>query len=521
MAVKRGGLGKGLDSLIPKKIKKSTEIKEVPKEEPKPVADEPEETEPVFENPFELFIETDVGDMDENAEDVENTGAEKDSEDASDSDKKKDSLSTIGKEEEETINNHNAGSDQECRAEAAGGNEQEDGTGATGGSEQEDGAEAAGGSERKDGAEPTDGDEQKYIVDGEVDDGETEAVETAFQRAEINVAEPSAFVMESGKGEYQSEKSFEMADRRTPKAENAEAAFAKESREEDAASASEKDFDSANTGSVEAEMAKTENAVIMMRTSLVEPNREQPRKKFNDETIEELADSIRQYGVIQPLLVQKRTGYYEIIAGERRWRAAKKAGLREIPVIVREYTSQEAAEISLIENIQREDLNPIEEAQAYDRLIREFSLTQEEVAAKVARSRSAITNSLRLLRLCEDVRDMVIRGDITEGHARAILGLPSPGHQKMLAEQVVSDKLSVRETERLVRKILKPAKETVKPEENLEREAAFGAIAERLTKLFNTKVSVSENGKGKGKIEIAFFSDEEFERIYDYLINRA
>ena len=262
-----------------------------------------------------------------------------------------------------------------------------------------------------------------------------------------------------------------------------------------------------------------ENAVIMMRTSMVEPNRQQPRKKFNDTTIEALAESIRLYGVIQPLLVQKREDYYEIVAGERRWRAAKKAGLKEIPVIVREYSSQEAAEIALIENIQREDLNPIEEAQAYDRLIREFSLTQEEVATKVARSRSAITNSLRLLRLCEDVRDMVIRGEISEGHARAILALPSSGHQKMLADQVVSDKLSVRETEKLIRKIMKPAKETSQPDKDLERQAALGKLSENLTNVYGTRVQVSGNAKGKGKIEINFYSDEELERIYELLLS--
>lgn len=263
--------------------------------------------------------------------------------------------------------------------------------------------------------------------------------------------------------------------------------------------------------------ADGENAVIMMRTSLVEPNRHQPRKKFNDATLEELAESIRRYGVIQPLLVQKREDYYEIIAGERRWRAARKAGLKEIPVIVREYSSQEAAEIALIENIQREDLNPIEEAQAYDRLIREFALTQEEVAAKVARSRSAITNSLRLLRLCEDVRDMVIRGEISEGHARAILALPSPGHQKMLADQVVSDKLSVRETEKLIRKIMKPAKEAKENAKDMEREAALGQLSSKLTNVLGTRVQILSNARGKGKIEIDFYSDEELDRIYELL----
>ena len=177
------------------------------------------------------------------------------------------------------------------------------------------------------------------------------------------------------------------------------------------------------------------NSVLIMKISSVEPNREQPRKHFSEEGIEELASSIRQYGIIQPLLVQKRDDYYEIIAGERRWRAAMKAGLKEVPVIVKDYSNREAVEISLIENIQREDLNPIEEALAYDRLIKEFEMTQEQVAGRVSKSRSAVTNSLRLLKLEDEVRRMVIAGDISEGHARTLLGLPNNEMQKRLADR--------------------------------------------------------------------------------------
>ena len=243
------------------------------------------------------------------------------------------------------------------------------------------------------------------------------------------------------------------------------------------------------------------DSVLIMKISSVEPNRDQPRKHFSEEGIEELASSIKQYGIIQPLLVQKREDYYEIIAGERRWRAAMKAGLKEVPVIVKDYSNREAVEISLIENIQREDLNPIEEALAYDRLIQEFELTQEQVAGRVSKSRSAVTNSLRLLKLADDVRQMVIAGDISEGHARTLLGLPNEEMQRLLAERIVKEKLSVRETEKLVKKLTSNTPKKTKARD-YQKEAILGNLSEQLKIILGTKVSITEKGKSKGKIEI-------------------
>ncbi len=258
------------------------------------------------------------------------------------------------------------------------------------------------------------------------------------------------------------------------------------------------------------------DAVKRVKISLVEPNREQPRKNFRDEGIDELAASISQYGVIQPLLVQKKDDYYEIIAGERRWRAAKKAGIKEIPVIVREYNNKEAVEISLIENIQREDLNPIEEAMAYDRLMKEFSMTQDQVAERVSRSRSAIANSLRLLRLPDALRDMVIKGAISEGHARALLALPSEDAQLSLAEKIVKDRLSVRETEKVVQNLMKALPKKAKTRD-LSKEALLGSLSGQLENVFGTKVAIREGGRHKGRIEIEYYSDEELDRIIDLL----
>ena len=256
--------------------------------------------------------------------------------------------------------------------------------------------------------------------------------------------------------------------------------------------------------------------VLSVKISLVEPNREQPRKKFNEEGIDELAASIAQYGVIQPLLVQWKDNYYEIIAGERRWRAAMKAGLKEIPVIVKEYSNKEAVEISLIENIQREDLNPIEEALAYERLVEEFEMTQEQVAERVSKSRSAITNSMRLLKLESDVREMVISGDITEGHARTLLSLPTAEAQKLIADRIVKEKLSVRDTEKLVKKLVSDVKRPVK-KRDYEKEAILGNLSEQLKDIFGTKVSISENSRHRGKIEIEYYSDDELNRIFELL----
>lgn len=257
-------------------------------------------------------------------------------------------------------------------------------------------------------------------------------------------------------------------------------------------------------------------SVVSLKLSQVEPNRDQPRKYFDDETIEELADSIRQFGIISPLLVQRKDGYYEIIAGERRWRAAQKAGLREVPVIVKDFTSQEAVEVSLIENIQREDLNPIEEAKAYDRLLSEYGLNQEEIAGRVSKSRSAVANSMRLLKLDSDVQKLVETGSLTEGHARALLGITDPEMQKKTAQEVIDQKLSVRQTEKLVKALAKPAAPK-KREKDAEREAQLTGLAEKLKTTLGTKVSIHQNGNNKGKIEIEYYSDDELERIYALL----
>ncbi len=256
--------------------------------------------------------------------------------------------------------------------------------------------------------------------------------------------------------------------------------------------------------------------VLSVRISLVEPNRDQPRKKFNEEGIDELAASISQYGVIQPLLVQWKDNYYEIIAGERRWRAAMKAGLKEIPVIVKEYSNKEAVEVSLIENIQREDLNPIEEALAYERLVEEFEMTQEQVAERVSKSRSAVTNSMRLLKLEGEVREMVVSGDISEGHARTLLSLPTAEAQKLIADRIVKEKLSVRDTEKLVKKLVSDVKRPVK-KRDYEKEAILGNLSEQLKDIFGTKVSISENSRHRGKIEIEYYSDDELNRIFELL----
>ena len=277
-------------------------------------------------------------------------------------------------------------------------------------------------------------------------------------------------------------------------------------------------FDQANAEDQSGENTseKKEGTIRSVRISLVEPNKDQPRKNFDDAALEELTESIKLYGVIQPLLVQQKDGFYEIIAGERRWRAAKKAGLKEIPVIVKDFTSKQAVEISLIENIQREDLNPIEEALAYDRLIYEFTLTQEEVSERVSKSRSAVTNSLRLLKLGDDVRQMVISGELSEGHARTILGIPDAGVQKKLADRIVKERLSVRETERIVKNMMAP----VIPRErkrNYEKEAILNSLSEKLKSKLGTKVEIKENGRNKGKIEIEYYSDDELDRIFDLL----
>lgn len=250
----------------------------------------------------------------------------------------------------------------------------------------------------------------------------------------------------------------------------------------------------------------------------VEPNREQPRKNFDEDALEELAESIKQFGLLQPILVQDRKTYYEIIAGERRWRAAKKAGLKEVPVIIKNLTEQEIVEISLIENIQRENLNPIEEAQAYKRLLTEFNLKQDEVAERVAKSRTAVTNSMRLLKLCDDVQQMVIEGMISTGHARALISIENPELQYSIAQQIFDEKLSVRDVEKLVKNLNKPAKVSSKKEAiDKSLEAVYQDIEENLKQKLSTKVSITSKGNGAGKLEIEFYSHDDLERLMDLL----
>ena len=255
---------------------------------------------------------------------------------------------------------------------------------------------------------------------------------------------------------------------------------------------------------------------IMVRINEVEPNRDQPRKDFDEDALMELADSIRQFGILQPLLVQKKKNYYEIIAGERRWRAAKLAGIKEVPIIVKDYTDQEIVEISLIENIQRENLNPIEEAMAFKRLLQEFQLKQDEVAERVSKSRTAVTNSMRLLKLSPRVQQMIIDDMISPGHARALLAIDDEEQQFILANKIFDEKLSVRETEKLVKALKNPKKEVKK--EKPEHTFIYENIEEQIKNIMGTKVSVNQKANGKGKIEIEYYSEEELERIYDLLM---
>lgn len=255
------------------------------------------------------------------------------------------------------------------------------------------------------------------------------------------------------------------------------------------------------------------DGTLMVKLSKVEPNREQPRKNFDEDSLQELAESLKQFGMLQPILVQNRGDYYEIIAGERRWRAAKIAGLKEVPVIVRELTDQEIVEISLIENIQREDLNPIEEAQAYKRLLTEFHLKQDEVAERVSKSRTAVTNSMRLLKLCDEVQKMVVDDMISTGHARALISIEDPEEQYLIAQKIFDEKLSVREVEKLVKDLHKPPK--LPKEENKTLQAIYQEISERLKQSLSTKVSVSAKQNGAGKIEIEFYNHEDLERLLE------
>lgn len=261
-----------------------------------------------------------------------------------------------------------------------------------------------------------------------------------------------------------------------------------------------------------AEVSKTGEKILKINE--VEPNKKQPRKFFNEEALQELSDSIKQHGIVQPLVVAKQKDYYEIIAGERRWRAAKMAGLKEVPVVIKDYSPQEVMEVALIENIQREDLNPVEEARAYQNLIKEYDLKQEEVADRVSKSRSAITNSLRLLKLDDQVLNMLVEETISSGHARTLLALDDPKMQLSVAERIVKDRLSVRDTEKLVKNLNQPVKKT--PKKQLKNDFVYKDMEEQLKQTIGTKVKINRKSENEGKIEIEYYSQDDLEKIVAY-----
>lgn len=257
-----------------------------------------------------------------------------------------------------------------------------------------------------------------------------------------------------------------------------------------------------------------------VKLSEIEPNQTQPRKNFNEDSLTELADSIKQFGVIEPLIVTKREDYYELIAGERRWRAARLAGLKEVPVVVKDYSPQEVVEIALIENLQREDLNPIEEAIAYERLISEFKLKQDEVAERVSKSRSTITNALRLLKLDARVQQMLIDDMLTTGHVRSLISIEDPEFQYETALLIFDRKMSVRETEKYVKQLLS------KKEKPVEEAAAssdyaflYNEIEENLKNVLGTKAKIKFKSPDRGKIEIDYYSSDDLDRIVHLLYN--
>ena len=260
--------------------------------------------------------------------------------------------------------------------------------------------------------------------------------------------------------------------------------------------------------------AASKTGETILKINEIEPNKKQPRKFFNEEALKELSDSIKQHGIVQPLVVAKQKDYYEIIAGERRWRAAKMASLKEVPVVIKDYSPQEIMEVALIENIQREDLNPVEEAKAYQNLIKEYNLKQEEVAERVSKSRSAITNSLRLLKLNEQVLDLLIGEAISSGHARALLGLEDEEKQVSVAEKIAKEHLSVRETEKLVKNINQPAKKV--PKKELKNDFVYKDMEEKLKQKIGTKVKINRKSEDKGKIEIEYYSQDDLEKIVAY-----
>lgn len=266
--------------------------------------------------------------------------------------------------------------------------------------------------------------------------------------------------------------------------------------------------------SQKSDSAVSKTGETILKINQVEPNKKQPRKFFNEEALQELSESIKQHGIVQPLVVAKKDDYYEIIAGERRWRAAKLAGLKEVPVVIKDYSPQEIMEVALIENIQREDLNPVEEARAYQNLIKEYNLKQEELAQRVSKSRSAITNSLRLLKLSDEVLDMLMEEAISSGHARALLALEDKEQQLQVAEKIISDKLSVRDIEKLVKAINNPVKKA--PKKELKNDFVYKDIEEQLKQKIGTKVRINRKSEDKGKVEIEYYSQDELEKIVAY-----
>ena len=273
-----------------------------------------------------------------------------------------------------------------------------------------------------------------------------------------------------------------------------------------------------HSASEKKEQEEKEKADFMVKITKVEPNREQPRKKFDEDALLELAESLKQYGILQPLLVQKRDDYYEIIAGERRWRAAKLAGLKEVPVIVKDLSDQEIMEISLIENIQREDLNPIEEAHAYKRLLTEFNFKQDEVAERVSKSRSAITNSMRLLKLCDKVQQMIIDEKLTMGHVRPLIGIEDPEEQYAIAQKIFDERLTVRETEKLLKKIQKEKENPKKKEDSsVSMDFLYENLEEQMKQILGTKVNIHPKKNNKGKIEIEYYSQDELNRLLELI----
>jgi ParB family chromosome partitioning protein len=262
----------------------------------------------------------------------------------------------------------------------------------------------------------------------------------------------------------------------------------------------------------EEETIEQENSIATIDINLIKANNNQPRKNFDEEKIMQLAESIKEHGVIQPVVLKKDGNTYTIIAGERRWRAAKSINLKEIPAVIMDLSDKAVLEVSLIENIQREDLNPIEEAIAYKKLIEDFNLTQEDLSKRIGKSRTAVTNCMRLLNLDDRVKEYLIDGVITEGHGRALLAIENRDLQYKVAQTIIDEGLSVREVERLIRDSAKPKKEKVEEKENIYHKD----IKERLEGYFGTRVSLV-NKKNKGKIEIEYYSEEDLQRILDIL----